>query len=124
MKEWEDIVKEADEKKGRGESTGSPPPSTIFAKRMTNTFNKSSSGSSQTVAPSVLKSSQANTRMEAEAAHASSGLSATKYRCLVTGCKSKDKSWQRLDNFRSHLAIVHGSFLSSDEDELSDLIRR
>jgi hypothetical protein len=32
-KEWENIAKEADEKKERGESMGSPPDPTIFAKR-------------------------------------------------------------------------------------------
>lgn len=30
-----------------------------------------------------------------------------RYRCVVPGCKSKDKAWPRLDNFRSHLRRVH-----------------
>ncbi|RDW92260.1 hypothetical protein BP5796_01654 [Coleophoma crateriformis] len=29
------------------------------------------------------------------------------YRCRVLGCKAKEKSWARLDNFRSHLKRVH-----------------
>ncbi|KAG9232581.1 hypothetical protein BJ875DRAFT_380381 [Amylocarpus encephaloides] len=29
------------------------------------------------------------------------------YRCNIQGCKSKDKHWPRLDNFRSHLRRVH-----------------
>lgn len=29
------------------------------------------------------------------------------YRCLVAGCKSQDKIWPRLDNFRSHLKRMH-----------------
>lgn len=37
-----------------------------------------------------------------------------KYRCLVSGCKSKDKAWPRLDNFKSHLKRVHQ--LRNDED--------
>jgi len=46
-----------------------------------------------------------------------------KFRCLVPGCKSKDKSWPRLDNFRSHLKRVHGSH-SRNGDEFDELIRR
>jgi hypothetical protein len=202
--EWEDIAKKADEKKGRGESTGSPPQPTLLAKRRydgtpgsipragsamdglddlptlgqsivlpqnssprppslqslrfppplqavygigphpspvkttkklslsdykaarmkkTDTSNKPSSGSSPTVAPAVLKPSQANAQIAAEAAHASSGLSATKYRCLVTGCKSKDKSWPHLDSFRRHLIGGHAGGPFS-LDQLNDLIRR
>ncbi|CZR60616.1 uncharacterized protein PAC_10512 [Phialocephala subalpina] len=30
-----------------------------------------------------------------------------KFRCVVPGCKSKDKAWPRLDNFKSHLKRVH-----------------
>jgi hypothetical protein len=46
-----------------------------------------------------------------------------KYRCLVAGCKSKEKSWPRLDNFRSHLKRVHGNQMRN-EDDFDDLIRR
>jgi len=46
-----------------------------------------------------------------------------KFRCLVHGCKSKEKSWPRLDNFRSHLKRVHGNQLRYD-DEFDELIRR
>ncbi len=44
-----------------------------------------------------------------------------KFRCLVPGCKSKEKSWPRLDNFRSHLKRVHGN---QEDEDLEDLIRR
>jgi hypothetical protein len=37
------------------------------------------------------------------------------YYCLVDGCKSKDKKWPRLDNFRSHLKRIH--HLSDGETE-------
>jgi hypothetical protein len=46
-----------------------------------------------------------------------------RFRCLVPGCKSKDKCWPRLDNFRSHLKRVHGNHLRGDDD-FDDLIRR
>ncbi|KAK0108178.1 hypothetical protein ONS95_003001 [Cadophora gregata] len=46
-----------------------------------------------------------------------------KYRCLVPGCKSKDKAWPRLDNFRSHLRRVHENFTSFEEN-LDEIIRR
>lgn len=49
--------------------------------------------------------------------------SVKKYRCHIPGCKSKDKSWPRLDNFRSHLKRVHSSSLRSDED-FDNMIRR
>jgi len=29
------------------------------------------------------------------------------YQCQVAGCKSKDKTWPRLDNFKSHLKRMH-----------------
>ena len=43
--------------------------------------------------------------------------SAKRFRCIVPGCKSKDKWWPRLDNFRSHLRRLHGNVLSTDEFE-------
>lgn len=46
-----------------------------------------------------------------------------RFRCLVPGCKSKDKAWPRLDNFRSHLKRVHATFIRSDE-QFDELIRR
>jgi len=39
--------------------------------------------------------------------HPSSVTSKTQYRCVATPCKSKDKLWPRLDNFRSHLKRMH-----------------
>lgn len=52
------------------------------------------------------------------------GSEATKrYRCHVQGCKSKDKSWPRLDNFRSHLKRMHESSFV-DADEFEDMVRR
>lgn len=49
--------------------------------------------------------------------------STKKFRCHVPGCKSKDKAWPRLDNFRSHLKRVHASHLRTD-DAFDDMIRR
>src|SRR5271156_894380 len=49
--------------------------------------------------------------------------STKKYRCHVPGCKSKEKSWPRLDNFRSHLKRVHSHHLRTEED-FEDMIRR
>ena len=46
-----------------------------------------------------------------------------RYRCHVQGCKSKEKSWPRLDNFRSHLKRVHSQALQTDE-EFEEMIRR
>lgn len=47
------------------------------------------------------------------------GTESTKrFRCLVQGCKSKDKSWPRLDNFRSHLKRIH-HLKPEDEDEMA-----
>ncbi|KAH8596292.1 hypothetical protein B0O99DRAFT_651526 [Bisporella sp. PMI_857] len=37
-----------------------------------------------------------------------------RFRCRYLGCKSKDKSWPRLDNFKSHLKRVH--HLEKEED--------
>ncbi|PVH85156.1 hypothetical protein DL98DRAFT_583750 [Cadophora sp. DSE1049] len=48
--------------------------------------------------------------------------STKRYRCLVPGCKSKDKAWPRLDNFRSHLKRVHANYIRSDE-HFDDMIR-
>jgi hypothetical protein len=56
--------------------------------------------------------------------HPSANTSLTKkFRCHVAGCKSQDKSWPRLDNFRSHLKRVHGNLLTSNED-LDNFINR
>lgn len=46
-----------------------------------------------------------------------------RFRCHVQGCKSKDKTWPRLDNFRSHLKRVHFHQLTAEED-FEDTIRR
>lgn len=51
-------------------------------------------------------------------------VSTKMYHCHVVGCKSKDKSWPRLDNFRSHLKRVHGNQLRNNDDEFEGLIRR
>ncbi|KAE9371987.1 HET-domain-containing protein [Stipitochalara longipes BDJ] len=59
--------------------------------------------------------------------HPSNALATTpgvkKFRCLVPGCKSSEKAWPRLDNFRSHLKRVHGSSLRTDDD-YDDLVRK
>ncbi|TAQ90353.1 hypothetical protein B7494_g1332 [Chlorociboria aeruginascens] len=55
--------------------------------------------------------------------HALTPLPEKRFRCLVPGCKSKDKSWPRLDNFRSHLKRVHPSQLGTDKD-FENLIRK
>ncbi|CAG8977457.1 hypothetical protein HYALB_00007790 [Hymenoscyphus albidus] len=44
------------------------------------------------------------------------------YRCNVPGCKSREKSWPRLDNFRSHLKRVHQNQLRTDQD-FEEIIR-
>ncbi|CZT10077.1 uncharacterized protein RAG0_14658 [Rhynchosporium agropyri] len=49
--------------------------------------------------------------------------SVKKFRCHVPGCKSKDKAWPRLDNFRSHLKRVHGNYLRCEE-AFDEMIRR
>ncbi|KUJ15909.1 uncharacterized protein LY89DRAFT_735054 [Mollisia scopiformis] len=46
-----------------------------------------------------------------------------RFRCLVDGCKSKDKLWPRLDNFKSHLKRVHQS-LSWSEDDMESMVKR
>ena len=46
-----------------------------------------------------------------------------KFRCVVPGCKSSEKAWPRLDNFRSHLKRVHGSNLRTDDD-YDELVRK
>lgn len=38
-----------------------------------------------------------------------------KYHCVVSGCKSKDKVWPRLDNFRSHIKRVHSNYIESEQ---------
>ncbi|KAF7870534.1 hypothetical protein EAF04_004278 [Stromatinia cepivora] len=43
-----------------------------------------------------------------------------KYHCVVSGCKSKDKVWPRLDNFRSHLKRVHSV---KSEESFEKIIR-
>ncbi len=45
------------------------------------------------------------------------------YRCLVASCKSRDKMFPRLDNFRSHLKRMHGDYVRTDE-QFDELIRR
>jgi hypothetical protein len=57
--------------------------------------------------------------------HPSAGPSGhtKRYRCHVQGCKSKEKSWPRLDNFRSHLKRVHSHHFQSEE-EFERMIRR
>lgn len=42
------------------------------------------------------------------------------YKCLVSSCKSKDKLWPRLDNFKSHLKRKHDLNL----EETEDIVRR
>ncbi|KAH8588493.1 hypothetical protein B0O99DRAFT_600727 [Bisporella sp. PMI_857] len=44
-----------------------------------------------------------------------------RYRCRFPGCKSADKSWPRLDNFRSHLQRVHSRHLT--EAGIEGLVR-
>ena len=39
-----------------------------------------------------------------------------RYRCHISGCKSKEKSWPRLDNFRSHLKRVHQEAFQTEDD--------
>ena len=46
-----------------------------------------------------------------------------RYRCPVQGCKSHEKSWPRVDNFRSHLKRVHGNELRT-ADEFEEVIKR
>ena len=50
--------------------------------------------------------------------------SARRFRCLVPGCKSKEKSWPRLDNFRSHLKRVHHPQYLVTDDDFDRMIRR
>lgn len=38
------------------------------------------------------------------------------YQCHVPRCKSKEKNWLRLDNFRSHLKRVHSDVVRSEND--------
>ncbi|CAL3967700.1 unnamed protein product [Diplocarpon coronariae] len=46
-----------------------------------------------------------------------------RFHCHFHGCKSQDKVWPRLDNFRSHLKRVHGDRLKTEED-FDEMIRR
>ncbi|KAH8800886.1 hypothetical protein F5884DRAFT_741399 [Xylogone sp. PMI_703] len=46
-----------------------------------------------------------------------------RYRCPIPGCKSKNKSWPRSDNFKNHLKRLHGSSYSSYREQ-DDLIRQ
>ena len=46
-----------------------------------------------------------------------------RYSCTVVGCRSKDKTWHRLDNFRSHLKGVHHNEFGDDE-QVDEAIRR
>src|SRR4051794_2943406 len=50
--------------------------------------------------------------------------STKKFRCLLPGCKAKDKAWPRLDNFRSHIKRVHVNNYLRNEEELDEMIRR
>ncbi|KAB8294845.1 hypothetical protein EYC80_006806 [Monilinia laxa] len=63
-----------------------------------------------------------HTKSKHHLATASKMESMKKYRCVVPGCKSKDKAWPRLDNFRSHLRRVHESYVQSEAD-FSETIR-
>ncbi|KAH6697619.1 hypothetical protein F5X68DRAFT_5979 [Plectosphaerella plurivora] len=40
----------------------------------------------------------------------------TRYQCRIGICSSKDKTWPRADNFRSHLKRVHGQEIPADGD--------
>lgn len=53
--------------------------------------------------------------------HPSAAAISSRYRCRVQGCKSKEKSWPRLDNFRSHLKRVHKV---EDDEQFEETIRR
>ncbi|KAM3075183.1 hypothetical protein ACMFMF_005862 [Clarireedia jacksonii] len=44
-----------------------------------------------------------------------------KYHCHTSGCKSKDKAWPRLDNFRSHLKRVHK--ITNETSDFENIIR-
>lgn len=48
-------------------------------------------------------------------------LAKRQYRCHIEGCKSREKAWPRLDNFRSHLKRVHRI---ESEDMFEDMTRR
>ncbi|KAI9649449.1 hypothetical protein NHQ30_002025 [Ciborinia camelliae] len=56
-----------------------------------------------------------HTKSKHPLAMTSKAESMKKYRCVVPGCKSRDKAWPRLDNFRSHLKRVHSSFIQFEE---------
>lgn len=40
------------------------------------------------------------------------------YRCIVAGCRKKEKKWPRADNFRQHLKRVHGVVPQDDDLEV------
>ncbi|KAH8809233.1 hypothetical protein F5884DRAFT_858728 [Xylogone sp. PMI_703] len=40
-----------------------------------------------------------------------------RFRCPIPGCKSKNKSWPRSDNFKNHLKRLHASSYSSDREQ-------
>ena len=48
---------------------------------------------------------------------------AERYRCYIQGCKSGDKSWSLLDNFRSHFKNMHKEEFA-EEGEFSEIAQR
>lgn len=44
------------------------------------------------------------------------------YRCIVQGCRKKEKKWPRADNFRQHLKRVHG--VQARDDDLEAYVYR
>jgi hypothetical protein len=46
-----------------------------------------------------------------------------RYRCYIQGCKSGDKSWPLLDNFRSHIKKMHKEEFA-EEGEFSKIAQR
>ncbi|KAF7954293.1 hypothetical protein EAE96_005422 [Botrytis aclada] len=63
-----------------------------------------------------------HTKSKHPLAATSKAESIKRYRCVVPGCKSKDKLWPRLDNFRSHLKRVHSNVLL--EENFEEMIRQ
>ncbi|KAF7933756.1 uncharacterized protein EAE98_003465 [Botrytis deweyae] len=64
-----------------------------------------------------------HTKSKHPLATTSKAESIKKYRCVVPGCKSKDKAWPRLDNFRSHLKRVHSN-VARLEENFEEMIRQ
>ncbi|QSZ36502.1 hypothetical protein DSL72_006382 [Monilinia vaccinii-corymbosi] len=64
-----------------------------------------------------------HTKSKHPLAATSKAESMRRYRCVVPDCKSKDKAWPRLDNFRSHLKRVHANHVQSEES-FEESIRR